>query len=62
LGGGVEEKEFDVCWKLICEYIQPFGRWRKKGWVRELTSACDEARDIVIVEAIDALQIPGKKH
>lgn len=60
----MEEEEFDVYTHLLVSlFLVPGGGERGKGRegrnVGRLTSASDEAGNVVIVEAVDALEIPG---
>ena len=60
----MEEEEFDVYTHLlVSSFLVPGGGERGKGRdgrnMGRLTSACDEAGNVVIVEAVDALEIPG---
>lgn len=60
----MEEEEFDVYTHLlVSSFLVPGGGERGKGRegrnVGRLTSASDEAGNVVIVEAVDALEIPG---
>jgi hypothetical protein len=59
----VEEEEFDVC--VSSHHISwsscPWRRGKGKlGRGVRLTSTGDEAGYVVVVEAIDALEIPGR--
>jgi hypothetical protein len=60
----VEEEEFDVYTHLlVSSFLVSGGGERGKGRegrnVGRLTSAGDEAGNVVIVKAVDALEIPG---
>ena len=60
----MQQEEFDVYTHLlVSSFLVPGGGERGKGRegrnVGRLTSAGDEAGNVVIVEAVDALEIPG---
>jgi hypothetical protein len=63
LGRSVQKEEFDIySTHFISQSPREKGRRRRERPGRALTSTRNEARDVVIVEAVYALEIPRQQY